>query len=68
MLARKLLNMAASAYGEQEEECINRTYPAFEGYKVLSSSKMICDDFNNTCKGYIGGVFMPCRLLMSNCF
>ncbi|WKY12673.1 hypothetical protein Q1695_003904 [Nippostrongylus brasiliensis] len=56
MLARKLLNMAASAYGEQEEECINRTYPAFEGYKVLSSSKRICDDFNNTCRGYIGVV------------
>ncbi|VDL81815.1 unnamed protein product [Nippostrongylus brasiliensis] len=56
MLAGKLLNMAASAYGEQEEECINRTYPAFEGYRVLSRSRRICDDFNNTCRGYIGGV------------
>ncbi|WKY12677.1 hypothetical protein Q1695_003906 [Nippostrongylus brasiliensis] len=64
MLARKLLNMAASAYGEQEEECINRTYPAFEGYKVLSSSQMICDDFNNTCKGYIAASHVTKELLI----
>ncbi|VDL63874.1 unnamed protein product [Nippostrongylus brasiliensis] len=46
--------MAAGAYGEQKEDCINRTYPAFEDYRVLSSSKEDCDDFDNTCEGYIG--------------
>ncbi|WKY12668.1 hypothetical protein Q1695_003901 [Nippostrongylus brasiliensis] len=52
-IARKLLNMAAGAYGDKKDECINRTYSASEGYRVLSSIKENCDYLGNTCKGYI---------------
>ncbi|KAK5985346.1 hypothetical protein GCK32_021208, partial [Trichostrongylus colubriformis] len=51
--ARKLLNMAAGAYGREQEACINRTFPAHEEYVVLSVSKKACDTFDNKCAGYI---------------
>ncbi|KAK5980261.1 hypothetical protein GCK32_009389 [Trichostrongylus colubriformis] len=54
LTARKLLNMAAGAYGTEQEACINKTFPAHEEYVVLSVSKEDCDDFDNKCEGYIG--------------
>lgn len=51
--ARKLLNMAAGAYGEEKEACLNRTFPPHEMFEVVSSTKEDCDDFDNTCEGYI---------------
>ncbi|KAK5986358.1 Triacylglycerol lipase [Trichostrongylus colubriformis] len=36
LTARKLLNMAAGAYGTEQEACINKTFPAHEEYVVLS--------------------------------
>nr|CDJ97920.1 Lipase domain containing protein [Haemonchus contortus] len=53
LTARKLLNMAAGAYGTEQEACINRTFPAHEDYVVVSVNKEDCDDFDNTCEGYI---------------
>ncbi|VDM63280.1 unnamed protein product [Angiostrongylus costaricensis] len=43
--ARKLLNMAAGAYGDQQAACLNRTFHSSDAYVVLSTAKkiiMIC--------------------------
>ncbi|KAK5972857.1 Triacylglycerol lipase [Trichostrongylus colubriformis] len=53
LTARKLLNMAAGAYGMEQEACINKTFPAREKYVVLSVSSEACDEFDNDCAGYI---------------
>ncbi|CAJ0589454.1 unnamed protein product [Cylicocyclus nassatus] len=53
MTARKLLNMAAGAYGENHEECLNRTFPTHETHVVVSTTKEDCDELDNTCESYI---------------
>ncbi|KAJ1357831.1 hypothetical protein KIN20_016080 [Parelaphostrongylus tenuis] len=52
-IARKLLNMAAGAYGDQQAACLNRTFDSSDAYVVLSSTRVQCDQFDNTCEGYI---------------
>ncbi|WKY12670.1 hypothetical protein Q1695_003902 [Nippostrongylus brasiliensis] len=52
-IARKLLNMAAGAYGDDKDECINRTYSTSERYRVILTINENCDRLNNTCGGYI---------------
>ncbi|KAL6743416.1 hypothetical protein Aduo_016458 [Ancylostoma duodenale] len=49
--ARKLLNMAAGAYGVQQQACLKRTFPhrAF----VVTTIKKDCDILGNTCESYI---------------
>uniref|UniRef100_A0A0K0DG85 Lipase_3 domain-containing protein n=1 Tax=Angiostrongylus cantonensis TaxID=6313 RepID=A0A0K0DG85_ANGCA len=37
--ARKLLNMAAGAYGDQQAACLNRTFQSSDAYVVLSTAK-----------------------------
>ncbi|ETN79016.1 triacylglycerol lipase [Necator americanus] len=54
MTARKLLNMAAGAYGDQQQACLNRTFPAHDAHVVVSTTREDCDELDNTCESYIG--------------
>ncbi|KAK6757370.1 hypothetical protein RB195_015288 [Necator americanus] len=53
MTARKLLNMAAGAYGDQQQACLNRTFPAHDAHVVVSTTREDCDELDNTCESYI---------------
>ncbi|KAL6743420.1 hypothetical protein Aduo_016462 [Ancylostoma duodenale] len=53
MTARKLLNMAAGAYGDQQQACLNRTFPHHDAFVVLTTTKEDCDELDNTCESYI---------------
>uniref|UniRef100_A0A1I7XI68 Peptidase A1 domain-containing protein n=1 Tax=Heterorhabditis bacteriophora TaxID=37862 RepID=A0A1I7XI68_HETBA len=52
MEARALLNMAAGAYGSQQQACINRTFVQSEPPIVLATMKENCDQLDNTCESY----------------
>ncbi|KJH53593.1 triacylglycerol lipase [Dictyocaulus viviparus] len=52
-LARQLLNMAAGAYGDQQEACLNVTFPSHDSHVLLLTTKEQCDHLGNTCEGYI---------------
>ncbi|KAL6743418.1 hypothetical protein Aduo_016460 [Ancylostoma duodenale] len=51
--ARKLLNMAAGAYGDQQPACLKRTFPHHDAFVVLTTAKEDCDAFGNKCESYI---------------
>ncbi|VDM78478.1 unnamed protein product [Strongylus vulgaris] len=53
MTARRMLNMAAGAYGDQQEECLNRTFPLHDSHVIVATTKEDCDELDNTCESYI---------------
>ncbi|EYC23663.1 hypothetical protein Y032_0015g2771 [Ancylostoma ceylanicum] len=52
-IAKKLLGMAAAAYGDQPQMCLDRMFPSHDVQIVLSTTKKMCDSFGNTCESYI---------------
>ncbi|CAJ0589453.1 unnamed protein product [Cylicocyclus nassatus] len=58
LTARKLLNMAAGAYGEQKEKCLNRTFPAHETHVLVNYMEGNCDDGDNLCGCYVNRYFL----------
>ncbi|RCN28419.1 triacylglycerol lipase [Ancylostoma caninum] len=59
-LAKKLLGLAAAAYGNKPQACLDRLFklffrmfPSHDFHLVLSTAKKMCDIFGNTCEGYI---------------
>ncbi|PAV64462.1 hypothetical protein WR25_07040 isoform J [Diploscapter pachys] len=51
--ARVLVNLAAAAYGDQHQACLNKSFPAHENRAILDTQKEDCDSLGNTCEGYV---------------
>ncbi|VDD93630.1 unnamed protein product [Enterobius vermicularis] len=51
--ARMLLNLAAGAYSEMPEICVNKTLAAEEGWILYSELSSVCDIISSLCSGYI---------------
>ncbi|GMR62455.1 hypothetical protein PMAYCL1PPCAC_32650 [Pristionchus mayeri] len=52
-LARSLLNLAAGAYGTDQEGCILRTFPPEQQYYIYSTTSTVCDAIDSSCEFYI---------------
>ncbi|TKR77166.1 hypothetical protein L596_018186 [Steinernema carpocapsae] len=50
--ARKMLNLAAGAYGSSPQGCINRTFTSDQGYREYNAANLICDSLDDTCAFY----------------
>ncbi|VDM50512.1 unnamed protein product [Toxocara canis] len=50
--ARTLLNLAAGAYSNMPETCVNNTMPSSQQWYIINEENTICDAHENSCAGY----------------
>ncbi|CAB3398913.1 unnamed protein product [Caenorhabditis bovis] len=51
--ARKLLDLAAAAYGTEHVSCINRSFGNGENYYIKAMVQKNCDNLDSTCEGFV---------------
>lgn len=52
--ARMLVNLAAGAYADSPQGCINQTFGSYSlNYQISTMASEVCDDANSICSGYV---------------